>query len=651
MSKFQRPKDAGESSSRREFLGEVGMVLGASLIPGAAIFAAPSGVGRELPPSDIRHHGVVPNSVEAAAANTAALAALVIPTGSFSGQLVFPNTTGRDVYYFNDMIPFHDGVHIDLMGSTLNFSKTGTARDTNAGFLHAIRDFSIENGSIVVDYTHKAGFNTGNALSFGGRGNDCPLFLNIYDSLLPASMGKIVVRNLHISSNADGGEGRAIFLLGGLDGVLLENVSIDGQNKLLHGIYYEFGWATNEAKPYLRQTSHAHNVQIKNLEVKGVINEGFAANGMYRAVVDGIKVTDAGGVCAFGAGESMFYRVWSGVGDRKSKPNIMMRNVVGESIRNVGVGVTGASKFSASYLDNPPAHDNPNGLTAMHQTDLMEFTLDTFSIEGTANNYGISTSAGRAVIRNGTLKGFQRGIVTSQECTKFIIEKVTVLNSTGLGMQLGRPESLHSPPRQATGVVRACVVTGSGASSPSAAMAIGTTQCCIVEGCQFGNDSSERTQTQAVVVAADAFEVSCRDNFVHGTANNSAAYVLTPGPAGARQCRLVRNGGIVTATGAWLTGRQGLAVQAVADGGTIVTAGMHSVWIAATEKVRKVGVQPGAQPGQVIVLINEGAAENAIEFGAPSASNVAEGVEAIAGLTSRIMIWNAENKLWHSFNS
>jgi hypothetical protein len=650
MSKSDPTVKAGERGSRREFLGEVGAVFAASMLPGTLLLAAPE-AGNALPAKDVRRHGVVPNKAEAAAANTAALAALVSPTGGFSGDLVFPNTTGSDVYYFNDMIPFHDGVHIDLMNSTLHFSKIGDARDTNAGFLHAIRDFSIENGSIIVDYTHKAGFNTGNALSFGARDNDCPLFLNIYDSLLPASMGKIVVRNVHISSNSGGGEGRAILMLGGLDGVLLENVTIDGQNQLLHGIYYEFGWATNEPKPYMRQTSHAHNFQIRNLEVHGVTSEGFAANGLYGAAIDGIKVTDSGGVCAFGPGESLFFRPWSGVGDRKSKPHIAIRNAVGESIRNIGVGVTGAVKFSASYLDNPPAHDNPNGLTAAHQTDLIDFTLDTFSFTGTPNNYGIFTSAGRAVIRNGTLKGFQRGIVTSQECTKFIIEKVSVLDSTGLGMQIGRPESFHNPPRQVSGIIRNCVVSGSGAANPSAAIAMGGTQSCVIEGCRFGDGTSERTQTQAVAVSADAFEVACRDNFVGGTANNSVAYVLAPAPSGGRQCRLVRNSGIATSSGPWLINRQGMMVQPVADGGTISIGAMHSVWVAASTAVRGVSVQPGAQHGQTIVVIHEGAAANSIEFGPPAASNVAEGAEAIEGLSSRILIWNAEHKLWHSFNS
>ena len=646
--KKSNPEQRRENESRREFLGDVGLLLTASLFPAASALADAT----QYPAGDVRRYGIVPNNAAAASANTTALIALVSPSGSFSGNLVFPNTTGKDVYYFNDMIPFHDGVHIDLKNSTLNFSKVGVAHDTNAGFFTAIRDFSVENGSMVVDYSHQGGFNTGNALSFGGRDNDCQLFPNLYDSLLPSSMGKITVRNVQITSNSNGGEGRAILLLGGLDGVVIENVTIDGQGKLLHGIYYEFGWATNDPKPYLRQTSHGHNFQIKNLTVSNVTAEGFAANGLYRATVDGITVNNAGGVCAFGAGESMFFRTWSGVGDRKTKPNIVVRNANGQGITNVGIGMTGASKINASFLDNPPTHNNPNGLTIVNQTDLIDFTLDTFSINGTANNYGISTSAERAVIRNGTLKGFQRGIVTTQDCTKFLIDSVNVLDSTGLGMQIGRA-GLETPPRVASGVIRRCVVAGSGTAGASAAIVIGGNQSVIIEGCRFGYDQShdnktERTQTQAVSVSADSGEVTCRDNFVGGTAQNSVAYSAAPATSAGRQARLMRNSGITTSSGAWTTLRQGPNLQSLSSNGTIPTAGMHVVWVAPAGAVSGVKVQPGTQNSQAVVIVNEGAASSSISFAGPDASNVAGGSEAVAGLSSRILTWNAESKLWHS---
>jgi hypothetical protein len=351
----------------------------------------------------------------------------------------------------------------------------------------------------------------------------------------------------------------------------------------------------------------------------------------------------------------MFFRVWPGVGDHKSKPTIVIRNVVGESISTLGIGVTGACKISASYLDNVPAHDNPNGMTAVHMTDLIDFTLDTFSITGTIKNYGISTSARKAIIRNGTITGFQRGIVTTQECTKFIIDNVKVLDSTGLGMQIGQGVSLHTPPRLTTGLIRHCIVAGSGTESPSAAIAVGTTQSCVIESCRFGYDQShdhkyERTQTQAVAVSADAFEILCRNNNVGGIADDAVAYTLAGPPSPARQCRLVNNGGTVTASGPWLTARQGPAVQMIGNGGTIVTAGMHSVWVAASAAVTGVGVQAGTQQGQTVVVIHNGPAANTIGFGAAAASRVEDGAEPIAGLTSRMLIWNDESKLWNSFN-
>jgi hypothetical protein len=653
MSKRDSRIQADGDNPRRQFLGDVGMALAASLLPLCRAGGAASAGGNSYALSDVRHYGVVPNSSAAAAANTAALTELVKPAGSFTGNLTFPNTTGSDVYFFDEMIPLHDGIHIDLMNSTLKFSKTGVARDTNAGFLHALRDFSIENGSIIVDYTHTAGFNTGNALAFGGRGGDCALFPAIWDSLLATPMGKIIVRNVHISSNAGGREGRGILLLGGLDGVLFENVTIDGQGQLFQGIYYEFGWATNEPKMYLRHTSHGRNFRVKNLSIGGVTREGFAANGLYGAEIDGIKVANAGGVCAFGSGSSTFYRVWPGVSGRNSRPNIVIRNAVGESINGVGVGIAGVSSIANGFLDNPPAHDNPNGLTADHQTDLIDFTLDTFSITGTANNYGILSSARRAVIRNGTLIGFQRGVVTTQECTKFLIESVKVLDSTGLGMQLGQPISLHNPPRLSSGIVSRCTVAGSGAARSNAAIALGAAQNCVIESCRFGYDQShdhksERTQAQAVLVAADASGVVCRNNYVGGSADNSVAYVLAA--SGGRQCRLIDNSGMDSAAGAWISGRQGLAVQMIPDSGTIAVSGSRAIWVTASAVVTGVKMQPGVEDRQTVVVVHDGLAANAIEFGVPGESNVAEGARPMAGSTSRILIWDAEIELWHSLN-
>ncbi len=539
---------------RRRFLHDLA-ALAALLLPARrALAAAAEVVGADYPPNDVRHYGIVPNSPTAASANTAALKSLVDPAGRFSGALSFPNTTGADIYHFNDLIAFHDGIHLDLMGSTLHFAKTGVARDSASGFIHAIRDFVIENGTIVSEYVFKGGYDAGNVLAFGGRGRDTALFPDIYDRLLSAPMGNIVVRNLHIRGGTSGGSTRGIFMLGGFDGVVIDGVVIDGQGQLTEGIYYEFGWATNEPREPQRYTSHARNVRISNLTVTNVVNEAFGAMGAYDIVIDGLRVSNCGHACLIGTGESLYYRPWVPSGDLRKRPSFVARNVTGEAITNMGIGVTGASKLSGSYLSNPPARDNPLGITADQQTDLIDFVLDRFSLRGSFKNFGVWTSAHNAQISNGELHGFQRGIVTTQECTEFLIDRVKIWDSGSFGIQIGQAVTIHEPPRLSNGAVRDCVIAGSGTQAPCAGLFVSTTRSCVIEGCRFGYDrvmdgKVDATQTQAVSVNADAFGVVCRNNNVSSTAGGAAAY-LVAGPAG-RGCRIESARGVATTSGVW----------------------------------------------------------------------------------------------------
>jgi hypothetical protein len=553
----QRTSSGDGVRQRRSFIRSV-TALAAALLPVpralAVLYGGADEAGAAFPPNDVRHYGILPNSPAAASANTAALKTLVNPAGTFTGNLSFPNTTGTDVYYFNDLIAFHDGIHLDLEGSTLSFAKTGAKSDSASGFIHAIRNFVIENGTIVTNYVFKGGYDAGNVLAFGGRGRDTALFPDTYDRLLSAPMGNIVVRNLHIKGGTSGGDTRGIFMLGGFDGVLIDGVTIDGQGQLTQGIYYEFGWATNEPQEPRRYTSHAINVRVSNLTVTNVVDEAFGAMGAYDIVIDGLRLYNVGHGCLIGTGESLYYRPWVPSGDLSKRPRFVARNVSGEAIIGMGIGVTGASKVSGSYLSNPPAYDNPLGITADQQTDLIDFVLDGFSLSGSLKNFGVWTSTRIAQISNGNLTGFQRGIVTTQECTQFGIERVKIWESGSFGILIGQGISIHVPPRLATGAIRDCVIAGSGSQGPCAGLYASTTRSCLIEGCRFGYDQAmdgrgEATQTQAVSVGADAAGVVCRNDNVAATANGAVAYLLA-GPPG-RGCRIEGPRGIRTASGAW----------------------------------------------------------------------------------------------------
>jgi hypothetical protein len=550
-----RAKPAAPPDSTRRGVLQSLLALAALLLP---VRRAPAAAGDAYPPNDVRHYGISANTQAAAAANTSALKALVSPAGSFTGNLTFPNTTGADIYYFNDLIAFHDGIHLDLMGSTLSFSKSGVKADSASGFIHAIRDFTIENGTVVTDYAFNGGYNAGNALAFGGRGRDTALFPDIYDKLLRAPMGHIVVRNLHIkgkTTNSGTANARGIFMLGGFDGVTIDGVTIDGQGQLTQGIYYEFGWATNEPREQPRYTSHAKGIRITNLSVTNTVGEAFGAMGAWDIVIDGMRVSNVGHGCLVGTGESLYYRPWVPSGDLSKRPSFVVRNFTGEGIVGQGIGATGASDVFGSYLSNPPARDNPYGISADQQSDLLDFVLDRFSLRGETKNFGVWTSARTAQISNGEIFGFQRGIVTTQECTQFQIDRVKIWESGSFGIQIGQAVTIHKPPRQSNGTVRDCVIAGSGTQGPSAGIFVGTTRSCVIEGCRMGHDPAmdegthEATQTNAVLVGADAFGVVCRNNNVSAVTHGAVAYSLG-GPAG-RHCRVESPRGVATSSGPW----------------------------------------------------------------------------------------------------
>lgn len=287
----------------------------------------------EYAPGDVRRYGVIANNPHAATTNARALRALVAPTGTFTGKIWFPNASESDVYYFNDVIPFHDDIHVDLQASTLEFAKAAVAADANSGFVFAVRNFSIENGSIVVKYnTGTVASSAGSAIHIGNRGRDSIHFSPTYDSLLKAPMGNLIIRNLRITSSV--ANGNAIEMTGGLAGVIVESVWIDGQSSLSGGIYYEFGWAT-PGRTNLRQTSHAHNICFININVtnlKTSVGAAVTLAGAYNCLIDGLYVSGATAAFNGTSGESLFYRPWVGVDEVGAKHTIALRNIVAHGI-------------------------------------------------------------------------------------------------------------------------------------------------------------------------------------------------------------------------------------------------------------------------------------------------------------------------------
>jgi hypothetical protein len=132
-------------------------------------------INTNYPIGDVRRYSIVPNASETPTktTNTTLMLALISAraTDYFTGDIWFTNTTGADIYYFSDILDFRDNIHVHLCGSTIQFNKSTTdAHDLGAGFISAIRNFVLEDGFVVINYT--GGANNGAIMAFGARGND-----------------------------------------------------------------------------------------------------------------------------------------------------------------------------------------------------------------------------------------------------------------------------------------------------------------------------------------------------------------------------------------------------------------------------------------------------------------------------------------------
>jgi hypothetical protein len=362
-------------------------------------------------------------------------------------------------------------------------------------------------------------------------------------------MGNITIRNLRITSNV--ANGNAIEMTGGLAGVNIENVWIDGQSLLAGGIYYEFGWAT-PGPTNLRQTSHAHNMRFANISVVNLqprLGCAVTLAGAYNCLIDGLYVS--GALAAFGgtSGESLFYRPWAGVDDAGAKHTIALRNVVARGLAGTGLTLGGANLAANGYLA-------AQKLSAAAQTDLGDYSLDGFVLEGSAG-WGIYTSAAKADIRNGRISGFSRGIVQGDDCTRLLVNTVDVIGCAQSGMQLDIGAAIWNPPRQKMGEIRNCFIAGNSGERAGVYPAIQLDNCAgfLIENNRIGFEPahdgvSETTQGNAIQLGARCRNVICRDNYVGGIHGEGVAYAHA-GNSDARGNLIQTPGGISTTRGSW----------------------------------------------------------------------------------------------------
>lgn len=530
----------------------------------ALMIAASGGVlSIAAPQYDVGHvlrYGILPNLASAAAANTAKMNALVSyalnPVG-WTGQLMFDNITGGDLYWFNDFVALREGISIDLRWVTWNFSKPAvTGNENNSGAIMAIRDCVIENGTINFNFPTSVG--TGcTAIFLGARGAEGNHYNPFYDATYFANtgrtMGNITCRNLFITSNAPGQ--RCISALGGLRNVHIDNVWVDGQG-VADGFYAEYGYATDGGGVQANRLSSHGNITFTNFVATNLVGTGsggISYNGGYLITVNGLRVINAPSIFSAGFGEAYFFQPWSPSQDdgTMTRCTVDIRNVIAEGITGSGITLQGSntSAVATGYL---AAKINALATPAkwLAQTDLVGGTLENFVINGTSAGIGVQlVGTDRFKATKGRIIGFGKGINTTSESTKVILDSIDILDSTNTGAAFGQVFSVFSPSRSAAIAMTNCFIAG----SANNAIELNLIYQGLIRGNTFGysvtqNGQAEATQDAAVNCSASVTGLVCDGNNVQAVTSGNA-YIMGSTASGGNT--IVNATGITTASGSW----------------------------------------------------------------------------------------------------
>lgn len=525
---------------------QIGGVLNPVTAAENATGAVPTDLSIPATDIDVRRYGIVPNDVSSATLNTTTLKTLLDSkkTGPV-GRVLFPPVTGDDTYFFNDFVEVRDGISMDLCGSTLNFTRIYVTGDTLMGFFTFIRDVTIENGTISINYDGTGGTNSGPIFRIGSRlGYKFGLATSgIQEETLTVPMGNITLRNLRLTTNNPSVP--AILMFGGLRGVIFENVQLDGSALAPDGIYYEFGDYHYEATVANRKTTHASgmrftNVRVSNLNAAVSGGSGMSIVGASAALIENLTVDTANVGLSFRPGEALYYN--PGPDDAGLvKRCITVKNIRTKNVSS-GMSLVGAESKAGGYLGT-------EALAEFQQTELMRFSVDGGIISASA--FGMSVS-GPCDIRNVTFNGSATGgqVVIGDECIRGTFTNCEIRNSTSIGVRANFGDHLWATARLKTLQFINCQVSG----NTSAGYSFGNTQSVEIHGGRIGyqaalDGQSETQQTVGVSVDQTSKGGGVYCYGVDVATSGGVAYSLTGTIS--NPCGVFHPKGTVTFTGAW----------------------------------------------------------------------------------------------------
>lgn len=406
------------------------------------------------PPGNVLRYGVVPNSSIAASANAVILQRLFNAsiTNGPTGYFYFPNTTGADTYNIGAVgascvITVRDGCTIDLNECTLNMAATGSATDANSGFWFAIRDFTLQNGTINTNLVAGTGVTSaGNCVQIGARQNNAPRWpISILDASLPVPMGNITLRNLRLNPAGSGinlGGIAAVAITGGVTNIVMENVVMTGTGNggVQLGVTYEFGFATasvgGDSGSSTAQSSHMSgfrmcNCSVQNFENVLTTSTAVTLTGAFDVIIENFAFGGISNGITISTGECLNFRPWVGTqaqlgNDTGAKRNVKLVNIVGENFSGAGLTLAGATSRTTnsgyrqigwvpghSYVNGGGGSGTNLGMTVVNNV-LGSLVGGTLYTNGSYPNVPLTLGSGSGMTANITVAG---GSVTAVALT------------------------------------------------------------------------------------------------------------------------------------------------------------------------------------------------------------------------------------------